>query len=221
MPLHDNDPFDTHRGRSAGWERALRPQPAQHGWLWLVAGALVVGLAAWGAHAWWEHDRARVRAKQRTALPPAPVGARTAVPAPALPAPPVPARPASLTIAKCVTVDGRTVGYGDGPCPAGARQVQVAIEPGLNLADGLTPEQRDAHVRSNRAAAQAQRAHEEAVARNVDVDPGAECRALAALIAQLDAWARQPNDPATLDDIRGRRQTARDRQFRLGCQYVR
>lgn len=221
MPLDDNDPLDAHRERTAAWERALRPQPAKHGWMWLIAGVLMVGLAAWGVNAWWEHERARARAKPSTALPQSPVGSRDVVIEPPLPAPPVAARPPLPTIAKCVTADGRTVGYGDGPCPAGARQAQIAIEPGLNLAEGLTPEQRDAHLRSNRAAAQAQRAHEEALARNVDADPAAECRALAALIVELDAWARQPNDPATLDDIRGRRQSARDRQFRLGCQYVR
>lgn len=221
MPLDDNDSFDAHRERTAAWERALRPQPARLGWIWLVAGAVVVGLAAWGANAWWEHDRARARAKPPTALPQSPIGSRDDVTEPPVPTPPVAARPPWPTIAKCVSADGRTVGYGDGPCPAGGRQVQIAIEPGLNLADGLTLEQRAAHLRSNRAAAQAQQAHEEAVARNVDVDSGAECHALAALIVQLDAWARQPNDPVTLDDIRSRRQFARDRQFRLGCQYVR
>jgi hypothetical protein len=46
---------------------------------------------------------------------------------------------------------------------------------------------------------------------------GAECRALDARVAQLDAMARAPQSAQTQDWLREQRRAARDRQFAIRC----
>lgn len=48
-------------------------------------------------------------------------------------------------------------------------------------------------------------------------DPQAECSALSATIASIDAQSRQPLPGSVQDVLKEQRQKARDRQFRLGC----
>lgn len=49
------------------------------------------------------------------------------------------------------------------------------------------------------------------------VTRNAECKSLDARVDQLDAMARQPQSGQMQDWIRGERQKARDRQFRIRC----
>ncbi|MEJ8857186.1 hypothetical protein WKW79_21595 [Variovorax robiniae] len=146
---------------------------------------------------------------------------RQALPSPSEPSQTQPQAPAaepplSVEITKCVSGAGRAE-YSDGPCAKGSRAVAVRVQPDINLADGMSPQAREASRQNNRALALEVRRREEAVARNVGFDNSAACRTWEEAIASLDALARQPNSPQRLDWIRDERKALRDRRFRAGC----
>lgn len=118
-------------------------------------------------------------------------------------------------LTKCRSGSG-VVAYSDGACPDGTVASEVLVKPDSNLADGMSAQAREASMRQNSAIAQSVLEHERRVAANVDA-PGAGCAQLSALIASLDAAARQPLTAFEQDRIREQRQRIRDRQFRLRC----
>jgi hypothetical protein len=90
----------------------------------------------------------------------------------------------------------------------------VAVQPDINLADGMNPRAREASMRENSAVAQEMVAHERLAAMNVDGSMS-ECNHLESLITSLDAAARQPLPGYEQDRLRDERKRARDRQFAL------
>ena len=90
------------------------------------------------------------------------------------------------------------------------------MEPDANLADGMTEHARQASIRRNSAIAQSVFEHERRVAMNVD-SSSMECTRLDALIASIDAAARQPQSGFEQDRGKDQRRRARDRQFALHC----
>ena len=126
----------------------------------------------------------------------------------------------SKEITKC-TAKAAAVAYVDGPCPIGTQPVIVAVQPDMNLADGLDPGERMASIRENREVAQAVAAYERQVAARISAATPAgpaECNQLEALIKWVDEAARRPNVAAELDRLAGERRKLRDRQFALRCQ---
>ena len=71
-------------------------------------------------------------------------------------------------------------------------------------------------MRENSAVAQSVLAHERRVAMNVDSSTS-ECDQLNALIASIDAAARQPQPPFEQDRLKDQRRHAHDRRFALRC----
>lgn len=205
------------RAPLTAFERRLRPAPSSN--RPLVLAVLVVGLLAALAlllsQGWFRADDSARRG------PPDPAAGRVSPAAPSVPLPPSSAVPASSPqprierITKCVNSAG-AASYSDGPCPAGLRSATVELRPDSNLADGMSPQAREASSQQNREAAQARAAHERRVAMQVDGAVSA-CASLEAEIAWLDAAARQPQSAGTQDDLRARRKQARDRQFALRC----
>lgn len=106
--------------------------------------------------------------------------------------------------------------YSDAPCPAGLRSATVEVRPDSNLADGMTPQAREASAQQNREAAQARAAYERLAAQQVDRGVQA-CADIDAQIAWLDAAARQPQGAWSQDRLREQRKQLRDLQFRSRC----
>lgn len=96
--------------------------------------------------------------------------------------------------------------YSDGLCPPGTRASEVLVKPDSNLAD----------MHGNSVVGQAVLRHERRVALNVD-STVAGCAQLNALIAAIDAAARQPQPGFEQDRLKDPRRRARDRQFVLRC----
>jgi hypothetical protein len=80
----------------------------------------------------------------------------------------------------------------------------------------MSSAERSSSIQDNRARAQATAEYERRAAAQSSV-ASSECTQLNALIAALDAAARQPLPGAEQDRIRDQRKRARDRQFELRC----
>jgi hypothetical protein len=187
--------------------------------VWFLIGALATALGAYLAYEAWQQDPAHQRNQQgkRQATPPASPTAKP-LPTPQTEQPPLAQTPPPQRIhrfTKCTSPTGATT-YSDGACPAGTKASEIAVRPDLNLADGMSDEARRASIRDNSAVAQSMAQHERRVAMNVD-DPASACAQLNALVASIDAAARQPLPMVRQDQLREERRQARDRQSALHC----
>lgn len=216
MTPDPRDPLQQRREAMTPWERGLRPKAERHWLLWLAFAVLLV-FVAWRGAEWLlanEHQRA-------ARLPaPAPAVRLPTVPPPSqAPATRAQAAPPSESygVTKCLSATGKAE-YSDGPCPAGSRATTVWVQPDLNLADGMSPAEREASMRGNSAVAAQVQQHERRVAQNTGGNVVGECGALDARIEWIDAMARQPQGAPTQDWLSNERKVARDRQFRLRCQ---
>lgn len=209
-------PLLSDRAPLTAFDRRLRPAPSSN--RPLVLAVLVVGLLAALALAlsqgWFKADETLRRA------PRDPSAGRATPATPSVPVPPSasPApspQPRIERISKCLNSAG-AASYSDGPCPAGLRGATVELRPDSNLADGMSPEAREASAQQNREAAAARAAHERRVALQVD-SAVQNCADIDARIAWLDAAARQPPSAWSQDRLREQRKQLRDLQFRLRC----
>jgi hypothetical protein len=123
--------------------------------------------------------------------------------------------PDTFEVTKCLTPSGKAA-YSDGPCPEGSRATTVRLRRDVNIADGMSPQAREASIRDNAAVAAQQHQYERQVAQNV-ANEMAECSGLAEHINWIDAIGRQPQGAYSQDWLRDERKRTRDRQFRLGC----
>lgn len=122
----------------------------------------------------------------------------------------------STRITKCTSPIGAPTTFSDGPCPPGSRRDELLVRPDINLADGMSTEQRISSIHDSQARAQSTSEHERQAAARPSAS-SRECAQLNAVIASLDATARQPLPGAEQDRIRDQRKRARDRQFALRC----
>jgi hypothetical protein len=198
-------------------ENSLRPAKSSGSLVWLLMGALVLALVAFLAFERWRdpggfsiptNPRVAPAASQDAK---ASTGRQNERQTP--PAEPSPLR--TQRFAKCTSAAGATT-YSDRPCPSGTLAGEVLVRPDLNLADGMSEDARQASMDNNSAIAQSVLKHERRVAMNVDV-PASECPYLNALIASIDAAARQPQTAPEQDRLKEQRRRARDRQFALRC----
>lgn len=211
MPCQERrDPFDFPRDPMTPWERRLRPEKAS-GWRLgslLVMGVLVV---AWIAIKPVLPREAMKKFRVTNVTP----ASESATPshglAPALASPPSP--PVS-SITKCLGSRG-VLEYTDGACRAGLRPVKADL-PVINVADGMTQEQRWASQQANRIEAQHVLVQEIQVVQS-EHRTSDECGTLSAAIAAYDAEARQPLPAWRQDRLREMRKAARGRQFSLRC----
>ncbi|QNK70316.1 hypothetical protein [Variovorax sp. PAMC26660] len=216
-PDDDYDPIRERREAMNAWEQGLRPKPERHWALWLALAVLAVYLFYLGAE--W------LLAQQRAArLPTEPVAAPSRVAPPVQETRPAPAPPVTspgvtgldtFDVTKCLTPSGKAA-YSDGPCPEGSRATTVRLRRDVNIADGMSPEAREASIRDNAAVAAQQHQYERQAAQNA-VNEMAECGGLAEHIKWIDAVGRQPQGAYSQDGLRDERKRTRDRQFRLGC----
>jgi cytoskeletal protein RodZ len=217
MRTDDHDPMHERREAMTAWERGLRPKRERHWVLWLVLSVLLVFLLYRGAE-WLLTQRSprpqQPPAVQSPVVPPLATGRSTA-PAPSS-APRGAAAPDTFEVTKCLTPSGKAA-YSDGPCPEGSRVTTVRLRRDMNLADGMSVEEREASNRNSAAIAVQQQQYERQVARNVD-NTMAECSQLEAHIKWIDTVARQPQGAYSQDWLRNERQATRDLQFRLHCQ---
>ena len=216
-PDDDYDPMREPREAMTAWEQGLRPKPDRHWALWLALAVLAVYLFYMGAEWLLAQQRAPkqsvgpMAAQPRIAPPP-----RQARPAPSPPvASPGATGPDTFEVTKCLTPSGKAA-YSDGPCPEGSRATTVRLRRDVNIADGMSPQAREASIRDNAAVAAQQHQYERQVAQNV-ANEMAECSGLAERINWIDAIGRQPQGAYSQDSLRDERKRTRDRQFRLGC----
>lgn len=213
-PFSDLAPLRSSRAPLTAFERRLRPVPSSNRSLVLavaVASVLaVLAVLAWVLSQTWFRDGA----KAPRPVPNAPAAGRAAPAGPGLPAAPAP-QPRTERVTKCVSSAG-AASYSDAPCPAGLRSATVEVRPDSNLADGMTPQAREASAQQNREAAQARAAYERLAAQQVDRGVQA-CADIDAQIAWLDAAARQPQGAWSQDRLREQRKQLRDLQFRSRC----
>ncbi|AVQ82890.1 MULTISPECIES: hypothetical protein [unclassified Variovorax] len=217
-PDDDYDPMRERREAMTAWEHGLRPKPDRHWALWLALAVLAVYLFYMGAEWLLAQQRAQKQSAGPTmAVPPGiappPQDAR---PAPSPPvASPGATGPDTFEVTKCLTPSGKAA-YSDGPCPEGSRATTVRLRRDVNIADGMSPQAREASIRDNAAVAAQQLQYERQVAQNVANEMG-ECSGLAEHINWIDAIGRQPQGAYSQDWLRDERKRTRDRQFRLGC----
>ncbi|RSZ38202.1 MULTISPECIES: hypothetical protein [unclassified Variovorax] len=211
----EHDAMRERREAMTAWERGLRPRPERHLALWLALAVLVVFLFYLAAE-WLLTQRP---AHRPIATPPvATQPSTTARPSP--PVAPSPSQggattPDTFEVTKCLAPSGKAA-YSDGPCPEGSRATTVRLRRDVNIADGMSPQDREASIRNNAVIAAQQQQYERQVAQNVDRGM-AECSELAERIKWLDALGRQPQGTYSQDWLREERRRTRDRQFRLGC----
>jgi hypothetical protein len=218
--MHEKDSRDPLMDQShapmAAWENSLRPAKSSHR-VWLSVGAMGLAVAAYLAFDSWRDWRHPTNPGTRQVAP----AASSTVAPPSVqrnePLQRAPESPPQRTqrIAKCTSPAGATT-YSDGPCPHGTQAGEVWVRPDLNLADGMSEDARQASMRENSAVAQSVLAHERRVAMNVDSSTS-ECDQLNALIASIDAAARQPQRPFEQDRLKDQRRHAHDRRFALRC----
>ena len=197
------------------WENALRPSRSSNRVLLFLAAA-AAALAAFVVFNGWRDSDPLRKPMERKDAPAAP---------PELNASPAPRyeerepEPKSTSrvqrFAKCISPSGAAT-YSDGACPTGTRASEVLVTPDVNLAEGMSQDARQASMRRNSAIAQSVLEHERRVAMNVD-SSSTECAQLNALIASIDAAARQPQSGFEQDRLKDQRRRARDRQFALRC----
>jgi hypothetical protein len=210
------DPWMNHaRDPTAAWERSLRPSKPSS-LVWILIGVAVVLGGAFVALGSWPLAEKVPHAKERQVVP----GSSSAVRAPPVqedsPRQLDPERaPRLQRFAKCISAGG-AVTYSDGPCPNNTRAAEVAVNPDLNLAEGMSVEDRQASMRHNSAIAQSVLEHERRAAENVDTT-GSACAQLKELIASIDAAARQPLPGYEQDRLKDQRRHANDRRFALRC----
>lgn len=184
--------------------------------MWVLMGAVAVAIVAYLAFDSWRASTAFSTPSKRQAAPPASPGPTTSFsPQDERQALPEPSSPRTQRFAKCTSPGGATT-YSDRPCPSGTRAAEVSVKPDLNLADGMSDDARHASMQNNSAIAQSVVEHERRVAMNVDASTS-ECAYLNALIASIDAAARQPQPAFEQDRLKDQRRRARDRQFALRC----
>jgi hypothetical protein len=122
----------------------------------------------------------------------------------------------TLTLYHCKGYDGRTF-WANSHC----NQHRALVDRMVNVPARAPFDQQVAMAEGQRRAVQQavqQRVPAASPAPNAVVDSSrAVCDQLDARVRSLDAMARQPQPAAMQDWIRGERQTARDRQFRLRC----
>ncbi|OAK60555.1 hypothetical protein A3K87_23805 [Variovorax paradoxus] len=217
-PDDDYDPMRERREAMTAWEHGLRPKPDRHWALWLALAVLAVYLFYMGAEWLLAQQRAPKQSAGPTmAVPPGiappPQDARPA-PSPPVASPGAPG-PDTFEVTKCLTPSGKAA-YSDGPCPDGSRATTVRLRRDVNIADGMSPQAREASIRDNAAVAAQQHQYERQVAQNVANEMG-ECSGLAEHINWIDAIGRQPQGAYSQDWLRDERKRTRDRQFRLGC----
>jgi cytoskeletal protein RodZ len=214
MSTDDHDPMRERREAMTAWERGLRPKRERHWALWLALSVLLMFLFYRGAEWLLTQPASQPSpAAHSPALPPSTTG-RTARALPS--ASSDAAAPGTFEVTKCLAPSGKAA-YSDGPCPEGSRATTVRLRRDVNVADGMSVEEREASNRNSAAIAMQQQQYEREVARNVD-SATAECSQLDAQIQWIDAVARQPQATYSQDRLRNERQVARDRQFRLHCQ---
>lgn len=211
------DPLRERREAMTAWEQGLRPKPERHWVLWLALAVLTVFVLYRGAEWLLAQQQAARKPEVSTAVPsrtdPPSTTVRTA-PSPPDVSPGV-ATPDTFEVTKCLTSSGKAA-YSDGPCPEGSRATTVRLRRDVNLADGMSVEQREASNRNNAVIAAQQQQYERQVAQNVG-NAMSECSGLAEQIRSIDAAARQPQSTYSHDWLRDERKRVRDRQFRLGC----
>lgn len=211
------DPLRERREAMTAWEQGLRPKPERHWVLWLALAVLTVFLLYRGAEWLLARQQAEKKPEQSIAEPPRanprPPTMRTVPSAPGTSTDA--AAPDTFEVTKCLTPSGKAA-YSDGPCPEGSRATTVRLRRDVNLADGMSVEQREASNRNNAVIAAQQQQYERQVAQNVG-NAMSECSGLAERIRAIDAEARQPQDTYQHDRLRDDRKRVRDRQFRLGC----
>jgi hypothetical protein len=125
--------------------------------------------------------------------------------------------PIGQRVVKCQSRTGAAT-YSDTHCAAGSRSTEIQLTPDVNLADGMSTEDRLASLRENQALARATLEHELRMAQGQIDGSDSKCESLASLIVSLDAQARRPQSAHMQDWIKGQRRHARDRQFALRCQ---
>jgi len=196
------------------WENELRPSRSSNRMLFLLAAA-AAAIATFVAFSGWrdsaalrnQHERQVAPAKPTVEASPAPRSEeRELEPAQS---------PRVQRFTKCISSAGAAT-YSDGPCPSGTRTGEVSVKPDANLADGMPRAARQASMAQNRAIAQSVYEHERRVSMIVD-SSSTECAQLNALIASIDAAARQPQSGFEQDRLKDQRRRARDRQFALHC----
>jgi len=216
-PEDQPDLLQERREAMTAWEQRLRPKPERHGVLWLVLAVLTVYLLYLGAE--WLLTQQRVARPSDASTAGSPAESPTSATARSVPTPPETspraATPDTFEVTKCLTPSGKAA-YSDGPCPEGSRATTVRLQRDLNLANGMSLEQREASNRNNAAIAAQQLQYERQVAQNA-ANAMAECSDLAERIKSIDAAARQPQGTYSQDGLRDERKRLRDRQFRLGC----
>lgn len=166
--------------------------------------------AVYGLYKWTLHQQVptvnSLPTTPAASIQPAPPQARTT-----LSSPPATAEGARV-ITKCV-VKGKT-SYGDDACPEGAVTTAVVTKQDHNLVAGLSQSQMAATRPFEEATSSS---HNLAQVPDTEAAKAAECKAIDAQIASLDAQARQPLSGQMQDYIKQQRKELRDRQFRLGC----
>ena len=200
---------------TTAWEDELRPSRSSNRLLFLLAAA-AAALAAFVAFNGWR-DSAALRTQHERQVAPTKPPEVGASPAPRFDEPELESArsPRVQRFAKCLSPAGEAT-YSDGPCPVGTRTGEVSVKPDSNLAEGMPQDARQASIRMNSAIAQSVIEHERRVAMNVDTS-STECAQLNALVASIDAAARQPQSGFEQDRLRDQRKRARDRQFALRC----
>lgn len=175
----------------------------------LLAGLLL--LAAYAAYLWWKEPPPATSSPPK---PPLPVRAPSAPSAPSvkMQTPASAAPPASRTVHKCIS-NGKT-SYSDAPCPSGyiASMITLPVDATPTPRRPSTEPPRNPPV--NAPAPDFVPPSELA---RPELNNQTECRQLQTYIQELDAAARQPLSMPAQDDIRRKRQEARDRQFRIKC----
>ncbi|WP_422084266.1 hypothetical protein [Variovorax sp.] len=216
-PDDDYDLMRERREAMTAWEQGLRPKPERHWALWLALAVVAVYLFYMGAEWLLAQQRAPKQSAGPMAAPPSiapPAQEVRRAPSPPVDSPGA-SGPDSFEVTKCLTPSGKAA-YSDGPCPEGSRATTVRLRRDVNIADGMSPEAREASIRDNAAVAAKQHQYERQVAQNV-ANEMAECSGLAEHINWIDAIARQPQGAYSQDWLRDERKRTRDRQFRLGC----
>ncbi len=200
----------------AAWEQSLRPSKSVDR-MWLLFGivvALVLGSLAYLAFDKWPGVNPLRDPQRRQAAPVAPSQTEPLTQQDARRPDPASA-PRVQRFSKCTSASG-AIAYSDGACPIGTRAAQVAVQPDSNLADGMTDDARQASLNRNSVIAQSVAEHERRMAMNVDT-PNSACADFKALIASIDAAARQPQPAFEQDRLKDERRRANDRMFALHC----
>jgi hypothetical protein len=203
----------------SSWERGLRPAKSSNRMLVLaLAVAALIGMVAVTQKRLLKESTPGSEKQSRMPAQTPDAGVLPS-PQPASKAARPAQEPSSRThhVMRCATRMGQ-VTYSDGPCPANARAEVVALQPDLNLADGMTASARQASRQENMRVAQRQADHERRMAAIVESSIKDECSWIDARISALDAAARQPLSGQWQDQIRDERRKLRDRQFALRCQ---